>query len=392
MREKNYRLVNNMRVGIDLRSRNLEYSAGAEVVLWNTLPHLFSFSQHHFVFFIDECDGKKLLQELRTYKQQYRNVEIVVSRVSNVLSRRVSNVFHKAPSDWVVNGIDVVWVPWIASLSGRGNIPLVQSLYDVSWKRFSSMSSWSTRFRNILKAPGRGAMCASSIVVPFSSVSRDVEQYFKISQSRISVISLGAPVFQKFSEQERGVFDRYSLPSSYILCVLHYGWQDTIESVMHAYAGLQRENRCEYPLVLVTSFHDFPKHVLRCIKKLHLTSSVYLFRSFPEEYWQLLYERAVMFVNSAIHDGGVHSVMRAMTYGVPVICGNTGSLPEISNDAAILVDTGRANDIALAMDQLLQSDDLWYEYQRRGMIQAQKYSWSESAEKLLEVFVRRVEE
>lgn len=78
-------------------------------------------------------------------------------------------------------------------------------------------------------------------------------------------------------------------------------------------------------------------------------------------------------------------VLEAMACGTAVLTTNCSSLPELAGDTAVLVDPYDVGAIANALERLLVDDAHRQELQRLGPLQATKFTWDITAEKLLEV-------
>lgn len=64
-----------------------------------------------------------------------------------------------------------------------------------------------------------------------------------------------------------------------------------------------------------------------------------------------------------------------MSCGIPVVCSNVTSLPEVAGDAGLLSDPNDVDAISAHILQSLQ-DEYWREIAvARGFIQAQQFSW-----------------
>jgi glycosyltransferase involved in cell wall biosynthesis len=75
-------------------------------------------------------------------------------------------------------------------------------------------------------------------------------------------------------------------------------------------------------------------------------------------------------------------IVEAMSCDVPVITSNVSSMPEVADDAGILVSPIDANEVAQAMINLATDSNL---YQQKKLASAKRkhdFSWDESAEKL----------
>ena len=99
-----------------------------------------------------------------------------------------------------------------------------------------------------------------------------------------------------------------------------------------------------------------------------------------------LYNEADVLVYPSLYEGFGLPGPEAMACGCPVITSNVSSLPEVTGDAAILVDPSDPKAIARAMIRVLKDDELKIEMSKRGVEQAKKFSWEKTAKDFLEVF------
>ena len=65
---------------------------------------------------------------------------------------------------------------------------------------------------------------------------------------------------------------------------------------------------------------------------------------------------------------------------VPVITSNISSMPEVAEDAAILVNPHEVNEIANALLQYFENEDLRKEKIENGRRQKEKFNWDRTAE------------
>lgn len=76
-------------------------------------------------------------------------------------------------------------------------------------------------------------------------------------------------------------------------------------------------------------------------------------------------------------------LLEAMHLGVPIITSNTSAMPEIAGNAAILVDPGKVNEIADAMNTLISDSILRNKLIENGFTRAKLFDWNASAKKLV---------
>ena len=75
--------------------------------------------------------------------------------------------------------------------------------------------------------------------------------------------------------------------------------------------------------------------------------------------------------------------MEAMACGVPVLCSNSSSLPEVAGDAAILVDPRNIEQLSGELTRMLEDAPLRQELSERGRARALTFSWDRTARETL---------
>ncbi len=99
-----------------------------------------------------------------------------------------------------------------------------------------------------------------------------------------------------------------------------------------------------------------------------------------------LYRHASLFAFPSLYEGFGLPVLEAMACGVPVVCSNASSLPEVAGDAALLVDPLDTGGLAEALARVLEDTDLRREMIAKGLAQAARFTWEQAARQLLAAF------
>lgn len=97
-----------------------------------------------------------------------------------------------------------------------------------------------------------------------------------------------------------------------------------------------------------------------------------------------LYREAELFAFPSLYEGFGLPVLEAMACGVPVICSNTSSLPEVAGNAALLFDPLDVEELSAAMARGLEDEALRQRMTERGLAQAARFTWQRSAQQLLD--------
>jgi glycosyltransferase involved in cell wall biosynthesis len=93
-----------------------------------------------------------------------------------------------------------------------------------------------------------------------------------------------------------------------------------------------------------------------------------------------------VFVVPSIYEGFGLPPLEAMAAGAPVITSNVSSLPEVVDEAAVLIDPTDAGSIAAAMARVLGDADLRAELIRRGHERVKAFSWRRSVARVRQVY------
>ncbi|MCR4405447.1 MAG: glycosyltransferase family 4 protein [Anaerolineae bacterium] len=96
---------------------------------------------------------------------------------------------------------------------------------------------------------------------------------------------------------------------------------------------------------------------------------------------------ARVFVFPSLYEGFGFPVLEAMACGVPVVCSNASSLPEVAGDAALLVDPLDVKAWGVALERALTDEELRSELISRGYAQVRRFSWTRAAGETLRAIV-----
>jgi len=99
-----------------------------------------------------------------------------------------------------------------------------------------------------------------------------------------------------------------------------------------------------------------------------------------------LYRGAALFVFPSLYEGFGLPVLEAMACGVPVVCSNSSSLPEVAGEAALLVDPHDEEGLAEAMRRALEDEGARRRMIARGLERAAGFTWERAARQLLAAF------
>ncbi|MBC7813984.1 MAG: glycosyltransferase family 4 protein, partial [Burkholderiales bacterium] len=226
---------------------------------------------------------------------------------------------------------------------------------------------WTTRY---------SARRADIVLADSAATANDLTRFYGMPQEKIRVVYPGVDI-PPIGDIE-AVRRKYNLPERYWLFVGTLQPRKNIANIVRAYAYW----RNAYPnedigLVLAGGkgwLYD-PAWV-EGVEGVHLTGFV------DEADKGALYAGALALVFPTLYEGFGFPVVEAMGCGTPVICSNTSSLPELTGDAALLVDPLDVREITAAMSRISTEPDLRELLRERGYAQAAKFTWDLAAKQL----------
>ncbi len=274
---------------------------------------------------------------------------------------------------------DVVHFPYNVRPFRLG-LPSLLTLYDAIPRRFPGYFGRLRRWQ--IEIIQRLAIHSSQAFVAISeATARDFQRYYGLASGRITVTPLASdPCFHpQDADAIAALRRRLHLPSSYILYLGSNKPHKNLPRLIVAYAQLRRQLADAPALVIAGHWDDRYPAARRLVTERHLGAFVQLLGPVSNDDLPLLYAGASLFVFPSLYEGFGLPVLEAMACGTPVACSRTSSLPEIAGDAAVLFDPTETGAITTAMLRLLQDEELRQDYGQRGISQAGRFCWSQTA-------------
>jgi glycosyltransferase involved in cell wall biosynthesis len=103
----------------------------------------------------------------------------------------------------------------------------------------------------------------------------------------------------------------------------------------------------------------------------------------PDADLPALYSAADAFCFPSLYEGFGLPVLEAMACGTPVVTSNLSSLPEISGEAALLVDPASVDEISAALIRVLTDQEERARLTAAGLKRSREFTWSRTADETL---------
>jgi glycosyltransferase involved in cell wall biosynthesis len=269
---------------------------------------------------------------------------------------------------------------------------LVATIHDLSFEHLPE--TFKRRSRTQLRLTVRRTAQKAAQILTLSEFSRrDIIETYAVDPERVFVTPPGAPShFAPVTNETelRRIRTSYGIQRDYILALGSIQPRKNLVRLINAYVSLCRDER-DMPLpqlVLAGKRGWLEAETMRAAKEAEVRQDIRLIGYVPDADLPALYSGALCFAYPSYFEGFGLPVLEAMRCGTPVVAGNRTSLPEVTGDAAILVDPFDESQIANALTRLIKNADHRAELRVKGLERAAAFSWRNTARLTLQAYER----
>jgi len=379
-----------MTIGIDIRVLARGTRTGIEEYTLNLLSRLLSLDGNiKFKLFYNAFDKIKLDYDWLTLP----NVELKEFGYPNrFVFDPLAKFFGMPKIDRLLGGVDVFFAPHFLLSPISKKCRKITVFHDLSFEYFPDFFPARKRFWHEFLNPAQRAKESNGIIAVSQSTKNDLVQWYKIPEIKIRTIYSGvADVFKKISlntETLLRIKEGYHLPEKFILYFGTIEPRKNLAGLIKAYEIFRDQYQLnDFKLLIAGSRGWLDKNIFSVAYK-SIWSQDIIFSGFvrPEDK-VYLYNLASLFVYPSFFEGFGFPPLEAMSCGVPVVCSNTSSFPEVVNEAALMVDPYNFGEIAWAMKEILSDQNLAQDLADRGLERAKKFSWDRCASETLKFLI-----
>lgn len=227
----------------------------------------------------------------------------------------------------------------------------------------------------------RFARKATRIVTVSNYTRQDVMKLYQISAEKIDVMLLGAKqVFQPLPASTiTTTRDRYTMGRPYFLFVGSMHARKNIQRLMQAFEIFKSTTKSDFKLVLAGNILWEAGEIRSVYESLQYKNDIAFPGRISDEELKHVLGAAYCLTFVPLFEGFGLPIVEAFQAGVPVICSNTSSMPEVAGHAALLVDPFNTQEIAEAMNTVYADKNLITSLIKKGNERKQLFNWENSA-------------
>lgn len=242
----------------------------------------------------------------------------------------------------------------------------------------------------LLRYSLRSSLAKASVILTDSAYSKnDIILRCALPAERVAVAYLGfdSGLFDSSrsdSVKVRCVLDRYGITRPYLLHVGAIEPRKNLLRLVRAYQLLVcRQKSPEFQLVLCGRLAWGYQELLNLLKTSELRGRVVLTGPVPDADLPVLYKSSVVLALPSLYEGFGLPLLEAMACATPVVSSNRTSLPEVGGDAPVYFNPESVEEMADAIERVLNDSTLRQDMVERGLRRAKMFSWEDCARKTL---------
>jgi glycosyltransferase involved in cell wall biosynthesis len=236
------------------------------------------------------------------------------------------------------------------------------------------------------------AQKANRIATVSEFSKKDIIETYTIKSSKIDVVYNGPNAnFKPIADEEKTIVQtKYTTGKPFFLFVGTLHPRKNLINLFKAFNQFKEQSGSDFKLLIVGKKMWWTTEVEKAYQQLEFKDNIIFTGRVAENELYKITASAYALTYVPFFEGFGIPLVEAMSCGVPVITSNITSMPEVVEDAGILVDPKSVNEIAEAMQKITTDNDLRNKLIEKSKVQAQKFSWKKTGDLLWESILKTV--
>lgn len=277
-------------------------------------------------------------------------------------------------------------------------MPLVVTLHDIIYLESISLlkkgGTWYQKFGNMYRryVVPRVVKKADRIITVSEFERNRIHDFFGFPENDKRLVAIYNGVSEHFvhindKAELKRVKEQYALPDRFLFFLGNTDPKKNTKGVLKAFSDYMKKSKDEdlYLVILDYAEAELDK-ILNEIGDTALRENIILTGYVVNTDLPAVYNLCSIFLYPSLRESFGIPMLEAMRCGAPVITSNTSSMPEVSGEAAYIVDPFKPEEIVKGIETLLSDEKLRAKLTKDGIKQAEKFSWKNMAENVLKLY------
>ncbi|MDB4940103.1 MAG: group 1 glycosyl transferase [Candidatus Doudnabacteria bacterium] len=370
-----------MAIAVDLRSL-METGgkiSGVENYLLNVLDRLPVAQSNKQIEYFGFCNSYRpvMLPEIK------QSLTVKKTKIPNKILNAGLTFFNQPKFENLYGQFEILWLPDLRPFAISDKTKLAITVHDLSPVMHPKLYSLKRRIWHHVVRYQKSFDRANIIFAVSEYTKYDLIKIFKINPDKIKVIYSGID-HQRFNQNldnkiKEQLRQKYNLPKRFILSISTIEPRKNISTLIAAFERIKDQ---DVNLVIAGRLGWLYKDLLKQIEKSPKRNQILLTGYINETDKPYLISLSEILCYPSYYEGFGFVPLEAMACGVPVISSTRTSMPEICEDAALLVEPSSLTDLTTALNALLENQSLREDFIAKGLVQAKKFNWDKTVQQI----------
>jgi glycosyltransferase involved in cell wall biosynthesis len=217
-------------------------------------------------------------------------------------------------------------------------------------------------------------------------------KHFSISEDRIKVIHNGFhpyhPVRKKYKKQVQDFIIKNKLPKDYLVYIGVLDPRKNLGNLIKTLFKLKNREK-NFPDLVIAGISEaewYKSDEYKIAAGKNLLDSIHVVGVLEKYILYGIIENALTLCYPSLYEGFGFPPLEAMSLKVPVLAGNNSSIPEVTGNAAYLVNVLSVEDMARGLHKIVFDNSCRENLIEKGLNQVNKFSWSKAAGKYVQLY------
>ncbi len=359
-----------MKIAIDISQ--VIYETGVSTYVRNLVTSLLSVDNvNDYILFGGSIRRRADLN--RFVKSLSGNFRSEVNCISPTIGAFLWNTLRVFPLERITGKVDIAHISdWTVPPTSAKIVTTIHDLVPVKYPDLTDTKIVSN-FERYIKLVKK---YANAVITPSQATKKDLIEY-GFNRDIIYVIpeAVDPLIRKKLPEDVESYKQSHSLPKKYILAV-GVTSRKNIKGILSSFS-LLGDKYDKLSLVIIGNNYSKEKIPKNVVFLGHVANSDLAY----------LYCGSELLLYPSFYEGFGLPIIEAFSCGTPVVTSNIGSMKELGENAAELVDPDNVNDILRGINMVLDHRNI---YINKGYDRAKNYSWDDTARKTINIYTKTI--
>jgi len=358
-----------MKLGINLTGLYPGKIGGAEQYARNIISKFETYKDLQLYIFLNESGYK-------TFKLK-RNIHLVKIEINENPSKQL-----KAYIDYY--GLDVWFCPLLFLEPIDCQIPNITTIFDIQQYFYPEYFE-----KDVLEMRidfTKQTVEKTNTILTVSEFSKKtILDMHKIDGKKIVITNLDSDEsFYQPLEKKKASKIKMRLPKNYILFPANMWPHKNHISLLKAFKIVKEKYCLDIKLVFTGAKEKETESIKKFINNNNLMDDVFYLGYIDQDDMRYVFSFAKMLVFPSLYEGFPLPIVEAMRSDIPIVCSNTTCLPEMTGNAAVLINPNKPKEISRVIYNVYKDSRLRNMLIENGRKKRTEYSWDKCAYKTYE--------